>query len=124
MCAPNCLLYPVSPCCWFCCVLSLCVSLTLGKYTKQQKQARILKETGVADEARRQFRTTRDKTDPLMLRAAISEAEWYLESMMQSSKKHGLAGDPGRSNKGGSWMDVDDPGDERGRVGEGFPWER
>ncbi|CAN0401829.1 unnamed protein product, partial [Laminaria digitata] len=88
----------------------------LGLYRGILKRARTLGDKDVADDARRQFRSSRDEADPLKLQMLMADATNYLEAM-QGSTREGSSG-------GGSWLDIKDPEDERGRVGEGFPWQR
>lgn len=53
----------------------------------------------------------------MKLQMLMAEATNYLEAMQGSTRA-------GPTGGGGSWLDIKDPEDERGRVGEGFPWQR
>lgn len=81
------------------------------------QRARTLGDAGVADEARQQFRVGKDEVEPLKIKMLLADAKNYLEAMQGSSWGKEVGG-------GASWIDIDDPEDERGRVGQGFPWER
>lgn len=72
----------------------------------------------VAAEAQRQFKLCSDETDPLKIQRLVADAANHLEAMQGSARAGAGAGG------GGSWLDVDDPEDERGRMGVGFPWQR
>lgn len=54
----------------------------------------------------------------MKLQMLMADATNYLEAMQGSTRE----ASSGRT--GGSWLDIKDPEDERGRVGEGFPWQR
>ena len=84
----------------------------------EAQRARALGDKDVAAEAGRQFRSSREETDPLKIQMLVADATNYLEAMQGSTR------DAGASGGGGSWLDIDDPEDKRGRVGEGFPWQR
>lgn len=83
-----------------------------------QQRARAIEDNDVADEVRRQFRTSRDETDPLKLQMLVADASNQLEAMQGTARGGGSAGG------GASWLDINDPEDQRGRVGQGFPWQR
>ena len=82
------------------------------------QRARSIEDKDVAAEARRQFKASRDETDPLKIQMLVADATNYLEAMQGSTRGGGSSGG------GDSWLDIDDPEDKRGRVGEGFPWQR
>lgn len=84
-----------------------------------QQRARVVEDKDVAIEVRRQFRTARDETDPLKVQMLVADASNQLEAM-QGTTRGGASGAGG----GASWLDIDDPEDQRGRVGQGFPWQR
>lgn len=86
--------------------------------TAKIQRARSIEDKDVAEEARRQFKASRDETDPLKIQMLVADATNYLEAMQGSTRGAGSSGD------GNSWLDIDDPEDRRGRVGEGFPWQR
>lgn len=72
----------------------------------------------MAAEARRQFKCSRDETDPLKVQMLVADAANHLEAMQGPTRG------AGSTSGGGSWLDIHDPEDKRGRVGQGFPWQR
>lgn len=84
----------------------------------KRQRARSIGDQDVAAETRRQFKASRDETDPLKIQMLVADATNHLEAMQGSTRGAGSSGD------GGSWLDIHDPEDKRGRVGEGFPWQR
>lgn len=99
----------------------LCFSLSLlYHYVLVAQRSRALGDSSVADEARRQFWAARNETDSLKINMLIADASNYLDALQASSE--GVSSRGGATS--GSWLDIDDPLDKRGRVGTGFPWER
>ncbi|CAM9468214.1 unnamed protein product [Hapterophycus canaliculatus] len=86
------------------------------------KRAREIDDKDVAAEARRQFKSFRDEADPLKIQMRVADAVNHLEAMQGSTRGGGPA--DGAGGGGGSWLDIHDPEDKRGRVGESFPWQR
>lgn len=74
----------------------------------------------LAAEARRQFKLSQEETDQLKIRMLVADAKNQLEVLQGAVRTSGSSSAGG----GGSWLDIDDPEDKRGRVGTGFPWER
>ncbi|CAN0421509.1 unnamed protein product [Ectocarpus sp. 8 AP-2014] len=92
----------------------------LELYRGVLKRARDLEDKDVADEARRQFKSCLGETDPLKVQMMVADATNHLEAMQGSTRGAGS----GAGGGGDSWLDIHDPEDTRGRVGEGFPWQR
>ncbi|CAM9723093.1 unnamed protein product [Pylaiella littoralis] len=88
----------------------------LDLYRSILKRARAIEDKDVATEARRQFKSSRDETDPLKVQMLVADATNHLEAMQGSTR--------GAGSTSGSWLDIQDPEDKRGRMGEGFPWQR
>ncbi|CAM9583897.1 unnamed protein product [Scytosiphon promiscuus] len=86
------------------------------------QRAREIDDRDVAAEARRQFKSFRDESDPLKVQMLVADAVNHLEAMQGSTRGGGSA--DGAGGGGDSWLDIHDPADKRGRVGEGFPWQR
>lgn len=84
------------------------------------QRARALEDKDLADEARRQFKSSMGETDPLKVQMMVADAANHLEAMQGSTRGAGSGGGGG----GDSWLNIHDPDDKRGRVGEGFPWQR
>lgn len=85
---------------------------------QKPQRARSIEDKDVAAEARRQFKASRDETDPLKIQMLVADATNHLEAMQGSARGAESSGGEG------SWLDIDDPEDKRGRVGEGFPWQQ
>lgn len=98
--------------------VSLC-TFVVPSVSRRRQQARKLEEKCVAAEAKRQFRLSRHETDALTVKMLLADAVNYLEAMHGSLRGGGV-----EANGAGSWLEIDDPEDERGRVGADFPWER
>ncbi|CAN0126120.1 unnamed protein product [Ectocarpus fasciculatus] len=94
----------------------------LDLYRGILKRARALEDKDVADEARRQFKSSLGETDPLKVQMMVADATNHLEAMQGSTRGAGSGAAGGGG--GDSWLDIHDPEDKRGRVGEGFPWQR
>eukprot|EP00903_Cladosiphon_okamuranus_P014984 g13868.t1 len=81
----------------------------LDLYRGILKRARSIEDKDVAAEARRQFKASRDETDPLKIQMLVADASNHLEAMQGSVLGAGSSGG------GDSWLDIDDPEDKRGR---------
>ncbi|CAM9844495.1 unnamed protein product [Ectocarpus sp. 4 AP-2014] len=95
-------------------------SRVLELYRGILKRARALEDKDVADEARRQFKSCLGETDHLKVQMMVADATNHLEAMQGSTRGAGSGG----GGDGDSWLDIHDPEDKRGRVGESFPWQR
>ncbi|CAM9274548.1 unnamed protein product, partial [Choristocarpus tenellus] len=100
----------------------------LGIYRGILKQcARATGETThceISTEVRRQFRLWREETDSLKISLLVADAIKYMESMQGGSGRDFQRDSAASEGSKGSWLDIDDPEDPRGRVGTGFPWQR
>ena len=67
------------------------------------------------EQARNEFRRSKNITDPYNVSQAIKEGQRRFDELKEFI---------GESNKyeGTSWINIEDPDDPRGRVGTGWPW--
>ena len=76
----------------------------------------------VKEEVRRGFKVNVELSQDSTIQACLKEAESNLQTIKFMGSKNGSNED--KSSNTGTWMDNSEEGDERGRVGVGWPWER
>jgi hypothetical protein len=68
-------------------------------------------------QVQRDFRAHKNDQDPFNIQRSLAEGKRRFQELQEFTGQD-------KKYEGDSWMKIKDPEDSRGRVGEGWPWQR
>ena len=74
----------------------------------------------IGQQIKTSYRAAQHETDTMHIRMLMADARQHISTLQGAVTRHSAVG----SDTAGTWLDIKDPQDVRGRVGTGFPWER